>query len=80
MPVDGGDGTATVELGKADESTAKKLMLRTQSDPTADPQTGVDLGAGPGAGMITGGQDMGAAEDVNDAAAQAKARSTVDAL
>ena len=29
------------------------LAARTQSDPTANPVTGVDLGAGPGAGKIT---------------------------
>ena len=72
MPFDEGDGTATVKLGKDDAAVAKKLMLRTQSDPSQDPQTGVDLGAGPGAGLITGG-DKGGAEDIEDAAEQALA-------
>jgi Mn-containing catalase len=72
MPADGGDGTASVKMPKASAAVVEKLAVRTQSDPQLDPQTGADLGAGPGAGLITGA-DMGAAKDVKDAAAQAKA-------
>ena len=67
MPADDGDGTATVKLSKNETAVAKKAAERLQSDPAADPQTGADLGAGPGAGRITGGEDKGTAADVNDA-------------
>ncbi|TGX54824.1 manganese catalase family protein [Sphingomonas gei] len=50
MPIDDGDGTATVKLDKDDKAALKQMMLRNQSDPTSDPTTGADLGAGPGAG------------------------------
>jgi manganese catalase len=73
MPIDDGDGTASVKLTKQDEAVAAKLAARTLSDPSVDPETGVDLGAGPGAGLITD-EDKGGADDVMDAAAQAKAR------
>ena len=72
MPIDGGDGLATVMLGEADMAVATKLALRTQSNPSIDPETGADLGAGPGAGRITDG-DNGAAADISDAVALAKA-------
>jgi Mn-containing catalase len=61
MPVDGGDGTATVKLGAEDKKVAARLAARTMSDPTADPTTGADLGAGPGAGRTAKG-DMGGAK------------------
>jgi Mn-containing catalase len=72
LPIDGGDGTASVKLDKETEAVVDKLAARTLSDPTGDPETGVDLGAGPGAGRITE-EDLGGAEDIDDAAAQAKA-------
>lgn len=72
MPIDDGDGTATVGLSKSDAAVAEKLAKRTASDPTSDPETGVDLGAGPGAGLITG-EDLGGAKDVKDAAKMADA-------
>lgn len=50
LPVDGGDGVPSVELDKTDIATLEKLAMRTQSDPTANPTTGADLAAGPGAG------------------------------
>ena len=53
MAVDGGDGTATVELSAAEAATLERLATRTQSDPTVDPVTGADLGAGPGAGATS---------------------------
>lgn len=72
IPMDGGDGTASVKLDKAAASVVAKLSKRTQSDPKSDPATGADLGAGPGAGLITG-DDKGGAEDIQSAADEARA-------
>ena len=44
-PVDGGDGTATIDLPKDQKKAAAALAERTASDPTSDPITGVDLGS-----------------------------------
>ena len=71
-PMDDGDGLATVELDKATAAVSEKLALRTASDPSIDAETGADLGAGPGAGLITG-EDMGGAKDINEAAKMAEA-------
>lgn len=73
MPIDGGDGTASVALGDTDQAVLGKLAARTLSYPDANPATGADLGAGPGAGRITD-EDLGGASDINDAAAQAMAK------
>lgn len=73
MPIDGGDGTASVALPNATASVAEKLASRTESSVDADPETGVDLGAGPGAGRITG-EDLGGAEDIAAASSEARAR------
>jgi Mn-containing catalase len=67
MPVDEGDGTASVKLSRAEATAAKKASDRLVSDPTSDAETGADLGAGPGAGKTTGGEDYGTAEDVTNA-------------
>jgi Mn-containing catalase len=75
MPMDDGDGTASVKLDKDAAIIAKALAARTQSLPTIDPPTGADLGAGPGAGLITG-EDKGGAKDVKAAARQARAKTT----
>ena len=72
MPADGGDGTATVKLDKGDAALVNKMAARTASDPTSNPTTGVDLGAGPGAGLVTDG-DKGGAKDIEDATAKAMA-------
>lgn len=72
MPMDDGDGLASVQMDKESKAVADKLAKRTASDPSVDPATGVDLGAGPGAGLITG-DDKGGAKDVKDAAAMADA-------
>jgi Mn-containing catalase len=48
--VDGGDGTATVDLSKSQEAALQAFAKRTASDPEGNPTTGADLGAGPGAG------------------------------
>jgi Mn-containing catalase len=50
MPIDGRDGTATVELGSSDMAALAQMATRLKSDTTRDPTTGTDLGAGPGAG------------------------------
>lgn len=73
MPIDDGDGTASVGLSKADQDVAMKLVARTMSDPAANPVTGVDLGAGPGAGRVSD-EDLGGADSIQDAAADAKAK------
>ena len=73
MAMDGGDGTASVKLDPSTAKVAKKLAVRTLSDPAVDPQTGADLGAGPGAGLITG-ENMGGAKDIKEAAELADAK------
>jgi len=72
LPFDGGDGLATVSLTSSEKAVSDKLKARTMSNPADDPVTGVDLGAGPGAGRITEG-DKGSAEDIDEAAKMAKA-------
>lgn len=67
MPVDDGDGTASVKLSRAETTAATRAAARTASDPASDAQTGVDLGAGPGAGRITGGEDTGTARTIKSA-------------
>ena len=54
MAVDGGDGTASVGLGGSDAKAVTKLAARTLSNPGKNPETGADLGAGPGGGAMTG--------------------------
>jgi Mn-containing catalase len=67
LPADeGGDGTASVTLGPVDTAALGKMMMRLQSDPQSDPTTGVDLGAGPGAGK-TSTEDLGGASDIHSA-------------
>ncbi|KPW37647.1 putative Mn-containing catalase [Pseudomonas savastanoi pv. glycinea] len=44
--VDGGDGTASVTLDAKDADVLEMMKERTQSDPTANPITGADLGSG----------------------------------
>ena len=51
--VDGGAGDASVKLSAADKKSVQAFAARTQSDPSANPITGADLGAGPGAGRTT---------------------------
>ena len=71
MPIDGGDGEASVELSSDELETIQQLSARTQSSPDSDPETGVDLGAGARAGRVTD-RDCGGAKDIEDAAQQAK--------
>ncbi|MGO3987246.1 manganese catalase family protein [Pseudomonas sp. SAS7] len=44
--VDGGDGTASVELAAPDLAVLEAMKLRTMSDPDSNPVTGADLGSG----------------------------------
>ncbi|EKT4503522.1 manganese catalase family protein [Pseudomonas alloputida] len=44
--VDGGDGTASVELTAPDLAVLEAMKLRTISDPASNPVTGADLGSG----------------------------------
>jgi Mn-containing catalase len=44
--VDGGDGLATVTVTPADVETLQAMAARTASDPSSDPVTGAELGAG----------------------------------
>ncbi|MCE5976613.1 manganese catalase family protein [Pseudomonas sp. JR33AA] len=44
--VDGGDGTASVELAGPDLALLETMKLRTMSDPASNPVTGADLGSG----------------------------------
>lgn len=44
--VDGGDGTASVNLSQDDESVLEAMKIRTASDPLSEPVTGADLGSG----------------------------------
>lgn len=53
VAVDGGDGSASVNLSADEKTAVGAFAARTASDPTANPVTGVDLGAGPGAGKTT---------------------------
>lgn len=50
MPIDGREGTASVDLSSSDMAALTQMATRLKSDTTQDPTTGTDLGAGPGAG------------------------------
>ena len=52
MAVDGGSGDASVKLSKAEQKLSAVVAARTESNPDADPLTGAELGAGPGAGAV----------------------------
>jgi len=44
--VDGGDGSASVELEASDEALLSAMKIRTVSDPLSHPTTGAELGSG----------------------------------
>ncbi|MHC8406897.1 manganese catalase family protein [Pseudomonas sp. TMB3-21] len=44
--VDGGDGSASVNLSRDDETVLEAMKIRTASDPLSEPVTGADLGSG----------------------------------
>ena len=46
MAVDGGSGEADVALSAADAKVLKQMASRTESDPSAEPLTGAELGMG----------------------------------
>jgi Mn-containing catalase len=50
----GGDGTFSVQMTPDQQELGDKAKERLMSDLDSDPTTGADLGAGPGAGAITG--------------------------
>jgi Mn-containing catalase len=66
MPIDDGDGQASVALAKEETKALSQLSARTLSNPSSEPMTGVDLGAGPGAGRTTD-DDKGGAADIDEA-------------
>ena len=51
--VDGSDGQAITKLTAEEKRAITNFAARTKSTPTANPITGADLGAGPGAGRTT---------------------------
>lgn len=53
MAVDGGDGSASVQLAQEDKELLLVMAERTKSKTDEDVITGADLGAGPGAGKTT---------------------------
>jgi Mn-containing catalase len=53
IPLDGGDGMASVSLNKDEKKAVSAMAKRTKSDQDSDPLTGADLGVGPGAGSTT---------------------------
>lgn len=50
MAVDGGDGSASVEVSSEEAKMLDAAATRTSSNTQGNPTTGADLGAGPGAG------------------------------
>jgi Mn-containing catalase len=50
IAVDGGDGSASVEVSSEEAEMLDAAAARTASNPQSTPTTGADLGAGPGAG------------------------------
>ena len=78
LPLDDGDGQATVTLDAQDQTNTAAMMARLQSNPAIDPSTGVTLGAGPGAGKVDD-QDYGGAASMAEARAMADAKNPADA-
>ncbi|KHS45935.1 manganese catalase family protein [Novosphingobium subterraneum] len=70
LPLDGSHGQATVGLSETDKQIAAQMQQRLQSDPNADPATGTELGAGPGAGRVQDA-DLGGASDMAEARSMA---------
>jgi Mn-containing catalase len=48
MAVDGGSGEPSVSLTSDEMAACDDMAARTASDPSSDPQTGAELGMGPG--------------------------------
>ncbi|HEY7301008.1 MAG TPA: manganese catalase family protein [Xanthobacteraceae bacterium] len=53
LPLDGGDGMASVRLTTDERTAVSAMAQRTKSDRDSNPVTGADLGAGRGAGTTT---------------------------
>jgi Mn-containing catalase len=49
IPLDGGDGAASVDLGSSQSEDLANYAARTKSNPGSDPVTGADLGSSGGA-------------------------------
>ena len=49
IPLDGGDGAASVDLGSSQSEDLANFAARTKSNPGSDPVTGADLGSSGGA-------------------------------
>lgn len=60
--VDGGDGTASVDLDAEDTKLVQQMAQRTASRLDRDPTTGAELGAGRGAGSTKGSKSRHAPE------------------
>jgi Mn-containing catalase len=60
--VDGGDGKASVNLSAGERECIADLAARTQSQTDVNPTTGVELGAGPGAGTVSSDSPRGVRE------------------
>lgn len=73
LPLDGGDGAPSVEIKDSQMRAYEMMMARLQSRPDANPTTGADLGAGPGAGKMSD-EDMGGAMDMDEARAMGAAQ------
>jgi Mn-containing catalase len=50
--VDGGDGSASVQVTSDEEALLNQMAARTMSDPGADPLTGAELGMGMADGSV----------------------------
>jgi len=50
--LDGGDGAFSVGLTPAEQAAVEEMTVRTMSDPSVQPATGAELGAGAGAGAV----------------------------
>jgi len=57
--VDGGDGSASVQLTELEATQLDEMAVRTRSDTETDPLTGAELGAGAGGGIPPVSQELG---------------------
>lgn len=73
LPLDGGDGQPSVEIGGQQMEAYEAMSARLRSRPDANPTTGADLGAGPGAGRMSD-EDMGGAADMAEAKSMGQAQ------
>ena len=71
LPVDGGEGIASVNLSGQDMDDYTAMTTRLASNPDSSPTTGADLGGGPGAGRLSD-EDTGGASDMAEAKAQSR--------